>query len=34
MRIIALLVVLAAATVAILRFTFPAAAAAGCPSCY
>ena len=34
MRIVAFLVVLAAATVTILRFTFPAAAAAGCPACY
>ena len=34
MRIVALVVILAAATVAVLHFTFPAAAAAGCPTCY
>ncbi|MGX9981777.1 hypothetical protein [Methylobacterium fujisawaense] len=34
MRLITLLVVVAAATVAILHFTFPTAAAVGCPSCY
>ena len=34
MRIVVLLFVLAVATVAVLHFTYPAAAAAGCPSCY
>lgn len=34
MRIITLLIALGAATVAVLHFTFPAAAAALCPSCY
>jgi hypothetical protein len=34
MRIVALLVVLTAAAVAIIHFTFPAVAAAGCPTCY
>lgn len=33
-RIIALLVIVGAAATAALHFTYPAAAAAGCPSCY
>ncbi|MGH1587243.1 hypothetical protein ACRBEV_01440 [Methylobacterium phyllosphaerae] len=34
MRIIALFVIVGAAASAVLHFTYPAAAAAGCPSCY